>query len=148
MTGMAKPLSDAAMAAWARLIRAQQLAVAGVEDALQRAGYPPLVWYDVLLELERPPGDGLRQRDIQRHTLLRRYNVSRIVDRMEADGLVTRRPSPEDARGTVVRITSKGRALRRRMWPVYAAAIEENFAGRYGEKDLERLAALLAPFGR
>jgi DNA-binding MarR family transcriptional regulator len=145
---MAKKLSNAATTAWVRLVRAQQTAVGGVEEALRRSGYPPLVWYDVLLELERSPDEGLRQRDIERHTLLRRYNVSRIVDRMEADGLVTRAPSPEDARGTLVRITGKGRALRRRMWPIYAEAIEANFAGRYGEKELAQLAALLAPAAR
>jgi DNA-binding MarR family transcriptional regulator len=145
---MARTLSDAATTAWARLVRAHQTAVGNVEDALRRAGYPPLVWYDVLLELERPPGEGLRQRDIERQTLLRRYNVSRIVDRMEAEGLVRRTPSPEDARGRLVRITRKGRALRRRMWPVYAAAIEENFSERYSEKELVQLAALLAPAAR
>jgi DNA-binding MarR family transcriptional regulator len=145
---MTKTLSDAAVTAWARLIRAQQRAVAGVEAALRHAGYPPLVWYDVLLELERPPADGLRQRDIERHTLMKRYNVSRIVDRMEAEGLVSRGPSPEDARGTLVTITKKGRALRRRMWPVYAAAIEENFAARYSDAELARLAELLSPAAR
>jgi DNA-binding MarR family transcriptional regulator len=145
---MTSSLSDAAVAAWARLVRAQQGAVAGVEDALRRAGYPPLVWYDVLLELERTHGEGLRQRDIERHTLLRRYNVSRIVDRMEAEGLVARAPSPDDARGTLVQITRKGRGLRRRMWPVYAAAIEDNFARHYSEKELARLAALLKPLAR
>jgi len=145
---MAKTLSAAATTAWARLVRAQQTAVGAVEEALRRAGYPPLVWYDVLLELERSPDEGLRQRDIERHTLLRRYNVSRIVDRMEADGLVTREPSPEDARGTLVRITRKGRELRQRMWPVYAEAVEANFAGHYSEKELAQLAALLAPAAR
>lgn len=145
---MTSSLSDVAITAWARLVRAQQGAVAGVEDALRSAGLPPLVWYDVLLELERVGGEGLRQREIERHTLLQRYSVSRIVDRMQAEGLVARSPCPEDARGTVVRITRKGRALRHRMWPAYAAAIEENFARHYNETELARLASLLKPFAR
>ena len=141
---MTDPISQSAVTAWVRLVRAQQGAIVGVE-ALKRAGFPPLIWYDVLLELERAPDSGLRQRDIQRRTLLKRYNVSRIVDRIEAEGLASREPCADDARGTIIQITAKGRALRQAMWPVYAAAINNNFAQHYSEDELERLAELLAP---
>jgi len=145
---MPAPLSKTAATAWARLMRAQQGSIAGVEETLRRAGFPALVWYDVLLELERPPGDGLRQRDIQRHTLLKRYNVSRIVERLETDGLIVRTPCEDDARGAVIRITKKGRELRRAMWPVYAAAIKESFARHYSEEEMATLAELLGPIAK
>ena len=38
---------------WARLVKAQQMALASIESALKSAGLPPLAWYDALLELER-----------------------------------------------------------------------------------------------
>jgi DNA-binding MarR family transcriptional regulator len=136
--------SDAAVAAWARLVRAQQGVVAKVEADLRRAGFPPLVWYDILLELERADAGRLRQREIQRRMLLKRYNVSRLVERMEREGLVAREPCDDDARGATARITDKGRALRRNMWPAYADAIARNVSSRLSDPELKTLSRLLA----
>ena len=38
--------------AWARLMKAQRVALGSIEEALKSAGFPPLAWYDALLELE------------------------------------------------------------------------------------------------
>ena len=110
--------------AWARLMTAQQLALSAIERDLKTAGLPPLVWYDVLLELDRAPAAGLRPFELERTMLLAQYNLSRLVDRIERAGYVERRACEEDARGHRIAITERGRALRRRMWPVYARAIE------------------------
>lgn len=140
---MTDSLSETAVTAWARLVRAQQGALKLVENDLKRAGFPPLAWYDVLLELERAADGRLRPRDIQKHMLLKRYSVTRLVERMERDGLVDRLGCADDGRGAVVRITQKGRRLRRKMWPVYAAAIEISFAARFSEDELSSLSGLL-----
>ena len=140
---MIDSLSETAVTAWARLVRAQQGALKSVENDLKRAGFPPLAWYDVLLELERAADGRLRPRDIQKHMLLERYSVTRLVERMERDGLVDRLGCADDGRGAVVRITQKGRKLRRKMWPVYAAAIEISFAARFSEDELANLSGLL-----
>lgn len=140
---MSDSLSTTAVTAWARLVRAQQSALKSVETALKSAGFPPLAWYDVLLELERAADGRLRPRDIQKHMLLERYSVTRLVERMEKDGLVDRLGCADDGRGAVVRITQKGRRLRRKMWPVYADAIDNAFAARFGEDELETLSGLL-----
>ena len=129
--------------AWARMVRAQQNALRQVERRLKRSDLPPLVWYDVLLELERAGEDGLRHRDIQNHTLLERYNVTRLVDRLEGAGLVTKGTVEGDARGSLVRITRAGRDLREVMWPVYSAAIAEAFSARFTQAELETLSELL-----
>ena len=140
---MTDSLSETAVTAWARLVRAQQGALKSVENDLKRAGFPPLAWYDVLLELERAADGRLRPRDIQKHMLLERYSVTRLVERMERNGLVDRLGCADDGRGAVVRITQKGRKLRRKMWPVYAAAIEISFAARFSEDELSSLSGLL-----
>lgn len=129
--------------AWVNLLRAQQGAFKAVEARLKRAGLPALAWYDVLLELERVPDEGLRQRDIQKRMLLERYNVTRLIDRLEAAGLVTREPCEEDARGAVVKITEEGLALRKAMWPVYSAAVEREFSAKLSERELETFTRLL-----
>jgi len=143
LLGMTDSLSAMAVTAWARLVRAQQGALKSVENDLKRAGFPPLAWYDVLLELERAADGRLRPRDIQKHMLLERYSVTRLVERMERDGLVDRLGCADDGRGAVVRITQKGRRLRRKMWPVYAAAIDNSFAARFSDDELADLSGLL-----
>jgi len=145
---MSGKLSKSATVAWARLVRAQQTALGGVEVALKQADFPPLVWYDVLLELDRAPGGMLRHRDIERHMLLQRYSVTRIVERMEREGLVERAPCPDDGRGAMAAITETGRALRRRMWPVYESAIQAHFAGNFTEKELAVLSGYLGRLSR
>lgn len=131
------------MRVWVWLVRSGQRLRKAVETELKREGYPSLLWYDVLLELERAGVDGLRQRDIQRHTLLERYNVSRLVDRLESEGLVSRGPASDDARGSVVCIAPKGADLRQAMWPVYARAVRSGMAEDLSDKELETLAGLL-----
>ena len=41
-------------------------------------------------------------------------SVTNAVDRLEAQGLVQRRPNPRDGRGTLAAITAKGRTLAER----------------------------------
>ena len=60
--------SEAVVRAWARLVRAQQQALTAVEADLKAAGYPPLAWYDVLLELTREKDGRLRPADIEMET--------------------------------------------------------------------------------
>ena len=73
----------------------------------------------------------MRQAGVQDRTQLAQYNVCRLVDRLRARGAGRAAPVPAvDGRNNVLLITAKGRALRRPMWPVYAAAIEEHFGAR------------------
>jgi DNA-binding MarR family transcriptional regulator len=119
-----KKPSKPVLLAWARLIKAERLALARVEAALKQAGLPPLAWYDVLLELERVGETGLRPFALGRALLLAQYNLSRLLDRIELEGLIERAPCPEDGRGHILRLTASGRLKRKAMWPVYAQAIE------------------------
>lgn len=129
--------------AWARLVRAEQLLLERIETDLKRAGLPPLRWYDVLLELHRAGGAGLRQFEIGAAVLLSKYNVSRLLDRLENEGLLARYVCEEDARGAQVVITSEGEALRERMWAVYGAALTGHFAAFFSKAEREQLAELL-----
>jgi DNA-binding MarR family transcriptional regulator len=133
--------SDAAQGAWVQLIRAHRSALSSVERSLRAADLPTLEWYDVLLELER--GGPLRPRDLQDRLLLAQYNLSRLLDRMEAEGLVVRERCSEDARCQWVRATEGGKGLRQRMWPVYAEAIENALGAKLSAAEAERLSTLL-----
>jgi DNA-binding MarR family transcriptional regulator len=140
---MSEKPSKIVVRAWARLARAQQTVQAAVEGALKKAGLPPLVWYDVLLEVERAGEAGIRPFELERAMLLAQYNLSRLLDRIERCGYVERVACPEDGRGQVVRITDLGKKARKRMWPVYAEAIEHAVGKKLSAEDAETLDDLL-----
>lgn len=134
---------DTTIKAWARLVRAQQLLLERIEADLKAAGLPALRWYDVLLEVRRAGRTGLRQFEIGEAVLLTKYNVSRLLKRLEREGLLARYPCEEDARGAQVVITDKGEALLKRMWAVYGPAMDEHFAAYFTSAEREQLAELL-----
>jgi excinuclease UvrABC ATPase subunit len=68
-----------------------------------------------------------------------RTGLTRLVDRLEAAGLVRRTPSPEDRRGTAVAITREGSALLRRMWPEYAKEIQRWFVDVLDQDEAAKL---------
>lgn len=139
--------TESTIRAWARLMAAQQLALTAIEGQLKAADLPPLAWYDVLLELERAGDPGLRPFELERAMLLAQYNLSRLIDRIERAGYVERRSCEDDGRGQLIAITASGRNIRRKMWPVYARAIEaavgQHLSGRQIECLDEALGALI-----
>jgi DNA-binding MarR family transcriptional regulator len=128
--------------AWARLMRASGQALKAIETDFKASRHPPLAWYDVLLELKQAEG-GLRPFELQGRLLLEQHNVSRLLDRMEAKGLVERQQCVRDARGQVIVITADGRALQKKMWPTYRIAIQRHIGEKLSAPDAAKLAALL-----
>jgi DNA-binding MarR family transcriptional regulator len=139
--------SPAAISAWARLIRVQDTVLGMVERDLKKAGLPPLAWYDVLLELSRREHGAMRPNELEKHMLLPQYSMSRLVDRMAEAGYVERMVCPMDGRGQFVGITASGRALQKKMWPVYAAAIERHVGAKLTNAEAEDLSGLLGKLG-
>ena len=127
--------------AWVALQLFGAQALEKVEAELKTAGFPTLEWYDVLWALERE--GPMRQRDLANHILVARYSLSRLVDRMEADGLVERKDCVEDARGQMVHITAAGRDLRKRTWGAYSPALQ-GAMGKLSADEAAQLAALLS----
>jgi DNA-binding MarR family transcriptional regulator len=131
--------SETVIRAWARLMTAQQRALSVVERDLKAAGLPPLVWYDVLLEVERAGSAGLRPFELEQAMLLAQYNLSRLLDRIAKAGYIERRACADDGRGQLVVITERGKAIRRKIWPVYARAIEAALGQHLSPKQAEAL---------
>ena len=129
--------------AWTRLMRASRISLSAIEAELKAAGLPPLSWYDALLELERAPANSLRPFELSARLLLAQYNMSRLLARLEAGGLIVIEPCADDRRGRIIRITRAGRALRKRIWAVYGPAIEKNLGARLTSGEARQLARLL-----
>ncbi|TJV00282.1 MAG: winged helix-turn-helix transcriptional regulator [Mesorhizobium sp.] len=142
MTENTTPSPDA-IKAWARLMRVSRQLVEGAEDALKQGGLPSLDWYDVLHELAEAGEGGLRPFQLIERTLFAQYNISRLLARLEADGLVEKLPVADDGRGQTIRITAKGLEMRRRMWAVYGRSIAELVGAKLRADELNALSALL-----
>lgn len=140
--------SPSVIRAWVRLMRAQRLVLAAIEQDLKAAGLPPLGWYDVLLELVRVEDGKLRPFEIEERTLLAQHNLSRLLDRMEKDGLVRREAFADDGRGRWVVVTEAGRAMQSRMWTVYGAAIQGHVGAKLAGARADQLTDLLALLSR
>ena len=80
---MSDQLSESTEEAWTHLVRAHHAVLSGVERALKRDGYPPLAWYDCLLELDRAGDGGLRPLELEKRLLLPQYGLSRLLKRIE-----------------------------------------------------------------
>ena len=141
-----KPSTEAA-AAWIRLMRVQSRVLDAVEQDLKKAGFPPLAWYDALLELSRAPAGELRPVELERQMLIPQYSTSRLIDRLVEEGLAVRRECKVDKRGQFIEITEAGRELQKRMWGAYSAAIEKHVGSKLSDTDATKLCALLDRLG-
>jgi DNA-binding MarR family transcriptional regulator len=130
-----------AVSAWESLFRAQ-VAVMRTLAAEFPTRDISLNEYDVLFNLSRQPNRQLRLRDLNKHVLLTQPSVSRLVDRLVARGLVAKCPEPNDARGTVIRLTETGYDMFRSVAVDHMKTITERVGGRLDPDELEQLAAL------
>lgn len=129
---------------WRGLFRAYARGRGRVDAALKAAGLPPLEVYDVLLELDRHTDlHGLTAKVLETRLLLPQYGVSRLLKRLEQDGLIQRMPNPDDNRSTLLKITIKGREMRQAMWNVYGPAISTFFSDAIDQVGIAQLNAAL-----
>ena len=136
-----------ATAAWIRLVRVQSRVLDAVEQDLKRAGFPPLAWYDALVELSRAPSGEMRPVELEKQMLIPQYSTSRLIDRLVDEGLAARRECKMDKRGLFVEITEAGRELQKKMCCAYSTAIEKHVGSKLSDVDAARLCSLLDRLG-
>lgn len=129
--------------AWVLLHRAQRRMLDETGKSLKANDLPGLDWYDVLLELRRAGADGLRQYEIGDRVLLSKYNLSRLIDRLESQDLLRRDSVTEDGRGNRITITKAGEAVLKKMWPIYGKSIQQALGDKLSEKELASLTRIL-----
>jgi len=134
---------DLARHTWAVFLTAHAVLVDAVEERLGKAGLPPFSWYDLLWALERADDGRRRMHELADLVVVSRSNLTRLVDRLEKARLVRRVPSEDDRRGAYAEITAEGRKLRRKMWPVYAAAIDELFGAHLTQAEADAVGRAL-----
>lgn len=121
-------LSEQNLAAWRNFLKAHAVVVDRIDHDLLTAERLPLSSYDVLIELYEAPERRLRMHELAQRIVLSRSGLTRLVDRLEAEGLLRRDRSATDRRGAYAVITEQGIEALRRAWPVYAQGIVRYFA--------------------
>ncbi|MGP9016822.1 MarR family winged helix-turn-helix transcriptional regulator [Streptomyces sp. BR1] len=116
---------------------------ARVDQALVRAHELPLSWFEVMLWL-RGQSEPVAASDLGAKTLLSRSQVSRVVDSLQARGLVARVPSETDARSVRIALTEAGRRAFAEADATRRSALAEVFDDRLDDQDIEALETIWA----
>ncbi|MDN5852440.1 MAG: MarR family transcriptional regulator [Actinomycetia bacterium] len=103
--------------------------------------------YSVLSLLGEAGRDGMRMSDLAARRLMSTGGFTRLADRLERRGLIERRPSADDGRGSNAVLTKDGRALLRKAWRQQHADVRSLFLDRLDDDDLRRLADIWARLG-
>ena len=123
-----KHLSEQHLAAWRTFLKAHAMIIDLIEHDLVAAKRPPLSTYDVLIELYEAPEHRLRMHELAERVVLSRSGLTRLVDRLEKEGLLTRDRCGTDRRGAYAVITGQGIEALQQTWPIYAKGIAQYFA--------------------
>jgi DNA-binding MarR family transcriptional regulator len=118
---------SAGQQAWGLLLLTQARLIRVMEKDLAGANVLPPDLYDVLLGLSRAPDRRLRLNELADAVVLSRSGLTRLVDRLERQGLLRRERCPEDRRGAYAVLTDAGLEALQKAWPVYRAGIERYF---------------------
>ena len=129
--------------AWRALVRAHACLVKRLDAQLEAEHGLPLTSHEVLLRLANEPQGKMRMHDVASSVLLSRSGLTRLVDRLERDGLVHRCSCENDARGAYAVITEAGRAKLAEAGASHAEAVRRLFLSHYTEAELEQLGSLL-----
>jgi DNA-binding MarR family transcriptional regulator len=129
--------------AWrAFLLKHARLARLLEADLLARNALP-LAEFDVLFQLASASSERLRMNELADRVLLSRAGVTRLVDRLVADGLVGRSKCASDGRGAYAVLTDAGRTRLAEARPGHLAAVKRNFLDPLSRAELETLADLM-----
>jgi len=110
-----------------RLATCRNLLMRGARLSVERWGLT-LPQFDVLAELSRAKGEGFTFVELSRLLLVTSGNLTGIVDRLEAEGLVRRETDVRDRRLVRIVMTRKGRRLAQQIMPLHAQDIQAMLA--------------------
>ena len=122
------------------MLEAHSVLITRLNEELLREHDLPLTSYEVLMYLLDAEGNRLRMGELAERLLLSRSGVTRLVDRLERQGLVERQPCDDDARGYFAVLTAAGRRRVEAARPTHLGGVREHFLGRLDRRDLDALA--------
>lgn len=128
--------------AWRSFLRAHARLVRVLETELVAEHPLSLGGYDVLVQLAEAPDRRLRMAELADAVLLSRSGVTRLVDRLEVAGMVTRERFTGDGRGVVAVLTTKGVDTLREAARTHLAGVVRHFIDHFDPKELDTFGEL------
>ena len=135
-------LDRAELGAWRGLLRVHSRMTKALDAELIADHGISLSSYEVLLFLADAPDGQLRMSELADGVLLSRSGLTRLVDRMERDGLLRRERCEDDARGFNALITAEGRELFQSARRTHLDGVRELFLSHLSDDELRTLARL------
>jgi len=127
---------------WLRMLTCTTMIEGEVRRRLREHFDTTLPRFDMLAQLDKAPGD-MTLGELSQRMMVTNGNVTGLVDRLVAEGLIARRASPRDRRVQIVTLTAAGRRSFRTMARANGDWISEVFADLDAD-DIEALMRLLS----
>ena len=145
-------LDGADLASWGGFLQTHARIVGRLDAEMRGSHGLSLSAYEVLMRLGRAEDERLRMCDLAASVLLTPSGITRLVDRLEREGLVTRCGDDRDGRGRHAVLTEAGYRKLVEAQRTHLAGVREAFLARLTPEEREQLAAawrrLAAPGGR
>jgi len=146
-TPIASPLASAApqqldereLRAWRGMLRIHATLTKALDAELEASHGLPLSSYEVLLHLDDAEGHRMRMSDLATTVILSRSGLTRLVDRLEREGLIARESCPSDARGSFATLTAAGRRKLAAARETHLAGVRSMFVDHFSDEELELL---------
>ena len=135
---------DARLAGWRAFLTAHSVVTKRLDDELQAETGLSLYEYSALLQLAEADGRRKRMSELADGILLTRSGVTRLVDRLERDGLVERSQCASDGRGSEAVLTEAGLARLRAASTVHLRGIDAYYLSRVPPEDQEAVGRVMA----
>ncbi len=143
MTGtFSAQLSDRELAAWRGLLATNASLIADLDAELEREHGLPLTSYEVLMYLADADGGRLRMGELADRLLLSRSGITRLVDRLERQGMIERERCESDGRGFNAVLTPAGRSKLDAARPAHLGGVRRHFLGHLEPGELDSLGAI------
>lgn len=135
-------LNATELGAWRGLLRVHTALVKALDAELTAAHDLPLSSYEVLITLESAPGRKRRMAELADSVLLSRSGMTRLVDRLEKDGLLERDTCTADGRGCYAVLTERGAELLATARPTHLDGVRERFLRHFSDEEMRLLAGM------
>ncbi len=135
---------DPRLEAWSTFLRAHARITRALERELNDEHQLALADYDVMVQLANAEARRLRMGELADRLVLSRSGITRLIDRLEREGIVERATCESDRRGQWAQLTDRGYARLRDVTPAHLRGVAEHFIDRIPAAELRELQETLA----
>ena len=133
-------MNDREHAAWQGFLSLHATLTEEIDRSLRETHGLTLQHFELLLHLDRAPGNRMRMGDLATSVRLSQSGASRLVDRVERAGHVVREECDADGRVLYAQLSERGKAQLLQARPTYVASVRGRFVERFDVRLLRKLA--------